>query len=331
MFEIVIDGLTLEAVTEAMRVGLHAAAEFPGPATSPPATTAAGSGRSTSACTTSSTGRAADVALTLSLRDAPAVPLETDGLAPDRLASLRRDEIEALPVWEGNRQARVGDFFAVSGDGDDDVRIEGDLGRVKFLGAGMDGGRLTVAGDAGMHAGAEMRGGEHVVEGDAGDFAGMAMRGGRLVVRGSAGEGLGGAHPGERAGMRGGEIVVHGDAGAYAGASLRRGLIAVGGRVGDMAGMRMLAGTIVAFGELGPRPGAASRRGTIVAMAGATPLATYAPACSYRPPFLRLYLRHLRGLGLPVTDEQIAGRYTRWSGDGLEHMRGEVLILEPGP
>ena len=57
---------------------------------------------------------------------------------------------------------------------------------------------------------------------------------------------------------------------------------------------------------------------------------TFAFACSYRPPFLHLYLRHLRGLGLPVADEQIAGRYARWSGDGLELMRGEILILEAG-
>jgi len=100
------------------------------------------------------------VTLTLTLRERPAVPLEADALAPDRLASLRREEIRSLVVWEGNRRAQVGDFFAVDGDVGDDVRIEGDLGRVKFLGAGMAGGRLTVAGDAGMHAGVGMRGGQ---------------------------------------------------------------------------------------------------------------------------------------------------------------------------
>jgi len=271
------------------------------------------------------------MALTLTLRERPAVPLEAEGLTADRLASLRRGEIEALAVWEGNRRAQVGDFFAVSGDRSDQLRIEGDLRRVKFLGAGMTAGRLTVAGDAGMHAGAGMRGGELVVEGDVADFAGVGMRGGRLVVRGSAGHHLGAGHPGERAGMRGGEILVHGDAGEQAGAGLRRGLIAVAGRVGDAAGLRMLAGTIVALGGLGARPGAEMRRGTIVAMSRVTLLPTYGFACSYRPPFLRLYLRHLRGLGLPVSDGQIEGRYARWCGDGLELRRGEVLMLESGP
>jgi formylmethanofuran dehydrogenase subunit C len=268
--------------------------------------------------------------LTLTLHEPPTVPLETEGLSPDRLAGRRRGEIEALTVWHGNRRARLAEFFAVSGDGEEELRVEGDLRRVKYIGAGMTDGRLTVAGDAGMHTGAEMRGGELVVEGDVGDFAGTGMRGGRLVVQGSAGHDLGGIHPGERAGMRGGEILVHGDTGDQAGAGLRRGLIAVAGRVGAAAGLRMLAGTIVALGGLGARPGAAMRRGTIVAMSPVTLLPTFAFACSYRPPFLRLYLRHLRALGLPLTDEQIDGRYARWSGDGLELRRGEILILEPG-
>jgi formylmethanofuran dehydrogenase subunit C len=150
------------------------------------------------------------------------------------------------------------------------------------------------------------------------------------VVKGSAGQQLGGAQPGERAGMRGGEILVRGDAGEQAGAGLRRGLIAVAGRVGDAAGLRMLAGTIVALGGLGAAPGAAMRRGSIVAMAQVALLPTFAFACRYRPPFLGLYLRRLRSLGLPVTDEQIEGRYARWSGDGLELRRGEILILEAG-
>src|SRR3954454_24661545 len=172
--------------------------------------------------------------LTLTLREQPVVPLEAEALSPHHLARASREEIKALPVWHGNERTRVGEFFAVSGAGDD-VRLEGDLSRVKFVGAGMTGGRLTVAGDAGMHSGAAMRGGELRVEGDAGDWAGAGMRGGTLVVRGSAGCQLGGVYPGERAGMRGGEIVVHGGAGAQAGPGLPRGLIAVAGHVGAAA------------------------------------------------------------------------------------------------
>lgn len=263
--------------------------------------------------------------LTLTLREQPDVRLEAEVLTPDRLAAA--EDIAELPLWHGKERTRVGEFFAVSGAGDD-VRLEGDLSRVKFVGAGMTGGRLTVAGDVGMHAGAGMRGGELRVDGDAGDWAGAGMRGGTLVVRGSAGSQLGGVYPGERAGMRGGEIVVHGDAGARAGAGLRRGLIAVAGRVGEAAGLRMLAGTIVALGGLGPRAGAGMRRGSIVTMAPATPLATFVFSCIYRPPYLRLYLRRLRALGFAVPDDLLDARYARWCGDGVELRRGEILILE---
>src|SRR5919204_170062 len=243
--------------------------------------------------------------LTLVLRELRTVPLETEGLTPDRLATSRSGEIEALPVWHGNRRAQLADFFAVSGSGDEELRVEGDLRRVKFLGAGMTGGRLVIAGDAGMHTRAGMRGRGLVVRGDGGGFAG--------------------------AGMRGGEILVHGGAGEQLGAGLRRGLIAVAGRVGDAAGLRMLAGTIVALGGVGAQPGAAMRRGTMVAMSQVTLLPTFSYACSYHPPFLRLYLHHLRALGLPLTDEQIEGRYARWCGDALELRRGGVLILQTHP
>jgi formylmethanofuran dehydrogenase subunit C len=268
------------------------------------------------------------VTVTLTLRDTPAAPVDAAGLGPDRLAGLSRAEIQRLELWHGNRRTALGELFGVSGAGDRDVRIEGDLSRVAGFGAGMAGGRLTLAGGAGPHTGAGMRDGELVVEGDAGDWTGADMRGGRLVVRGSAGRRLGAAYPGARAGMRGGEILVHGDAGEEAGAGLRRGVIAVAGRAGRAAGLRALAGTIVVLGALGEHPGAGMRRASVVAMTGATLLPTYGRACTYRPPFLRLCLRRLRALGLPVADEHVEGPYTRWSGDALDLGRGEILILE---
>jgi formylmethanofuran dehydrogenase subunit C len=269
------------------------------------------------------------VTLTLTLREAPAAPVRAEAVCPDRLAGLSRGEVERLEVRHGNRAAALADLFDVSGDGADDVRVEGDgLRRVGGLGVGMAGGRLTVAGDTGADVGAGMRGGELVVEGDAGDFAGAEMRGGRIVVRGGVGRRVGGAFAGTRAGMRGGEILVHGDAGDEAGAGLRRGLIAVGGRAGDAAALSALAGTIVVLGALGARAGAGMRRASIVVMTEPQLLPTYARAATYRPLFLRLTLRRLRELGLRVSDAHVEGRYTRWSGDALELNRGEILILE---
>ena len=229
------------------------------------------------------------VTLTLTLREAPAAPVVAEALRPDRLAGLSAAEIERLELWHGNRRAARRRRCSPSpAAGATTSASRATWRRVAGLGAGMAGGRLTIAGGAGPHVGAGMRDGEIVVEGDAGDWAGAEMRGGRLVVRGSAGRRLGGAYAGARAGMRGGEILVHGDAGDEAGAGLRRGLIAVAGRTGDAAGLSALAGTIVAFGALGAHPGAGMRRASIVAMGAVALLPTYARACTYRPPFLRL-------------------------------------------
>jgi len=235
------------------------------------------------------------VTLTLTLREAPAAPVSAEALRPDRLAGLSRAEIERLELWHGNRRAAVGDLFAVSGDGAEDVRVVGDLVRVAGLGTGMTGGRLTVEGSAGPHVGAGMSDGEMIVEGDVGDWAGAEMRGGRLIVHGSAGHRLGGAYAGTRAGMQGGEVLVHGDAGEEAGAGLRRGLIAVAGRVRAAAGLSALAGTIVAFGTVGAHPGAGMRRASIVAMT------TSAATSRVRIEPLIESVRSATTIGAPVT------------------------------
>jgi formylmethanofuran dehydrogenase subunit C len=110
---------------------------------------------------------------------------------------------------------------------------------------------------------------------------------------------------------------------------MRRGLVAIGGDAGDFTGVNMLAGTVVVLGRIGQRTGTGMKRGTIVAMQPAEILPTFGLACTYRPVMLRLVLAHLRALGLAVTDEQIAGRYRRWSGDDVELNRGELLVFQP--
>ena len=109
VFEIVIDGLALEPVREAMRRGLVAAAE-------------AGASHVTAGNYGGNLGphhihlrELRAMTLTLTLREQPDVPLEAEVLRPDRLAGASREEIEALPVWHGNERTRVGEFFAVSG------------------------------------------------------------------------------------------------------------------------------------------------------------------------------------------------------------------------
>src|SRR5205823_7329259 len=141
------------------------------------------------------------------------------------LAGKSAAEVAALAVQHGNAPAALGDFFGVEGDANDgEVVLEGDCGRVKWVGAGMKAGRLTVRGNVGMHLGAEMRGGEIQVHGNAADWVGAEMRGGRIHVHGDAGHLVGAAYRGSRHGMRGGAILVDGKAGNEIGGTMRRGL-----------------------------------------------------------------------------------------------------------
>ena len=272
------------------------------------------------------------MSLAFTLRTTPTVPLEAEVLSPARLAGLSAREALKLTIVYGNQRADLGDFFeAGGGSADAALELTGDLARVKRIGAGMAEGRIVVHGSAGMHLGANMTGGEIVVEGDAGDWVGPEMAGGRIVVKGNAGHLVGGAPRGSAIGMRGGEIIVFGNVGNEVGNGMRRGLIAVGGDTGDFAGVNMVAGTIVAVGHLGWRPGAGLRRGSIVSMQPAELLPTFSYDCTYAPLFLGLYLRHVRSVGLPVTDSQLNGQYQRWSGDGVELNRGEVLLFQAAP
>lgn len=266
------------------------------------------------------------MSLTLTLHTQPEVPLEAEGLTPERFEGMSAAQIAALPLLYGNQAAPLGDFFRADGQPGGELRIVGDCARIKRIGSAMTRGRLVIEGNAGMHLGAAMAGGEIAVEGNAGDWLGAEMLGGRIVVRGSAGHLVGSALRGGRVGVQGGEIVVHGSVGNETGSGMRRGLIAVGGDAGDFTGVNLLAGTVVVLGNLGWRTGAGMKRGTIVSMQPAELLPTFRYACSYRPVMLRLTLAYLRERGLPVSAGQISGRYQRWSGDAIELNRGEILL-----
>ena len=264
----------------------------------------------------------------LSLTTSPEVPLETECLTPDRIAGLSQSGIEHLPVLHGNRPAHVGDFFRVTGNGQPQLQIEGDLSNVKYLGYQMTTGEVNINGQAGMHLGAGMSGGLIRVRGDAADWVGPEMSGGRIVVDGDAGHMVGSAYRGQSVGITGGEIFIRGNVRNELGSGMRRGLIAVGGQVGDFAGVNMRAGTIIAMGGFGIRAGAGMLRGSLISFEPVELLPTFSYACWLRPVFLRFYLCHLRQCGFNIDDTYLAGRYRRYSGDSIEENRGEILVYD---
>jgi len=266
---------------------------------------------------------------TLTLREQPTVPLETEILSPDVIAPLGHGDLCALPVFLGKRQYRLDEFFGVEGEGSDELEIRGDVGRVKWIGRGMTRGRITIVGNAGMHLGAYMKGGAIEVSGNASDWVGGEMTGGLIHVRGNAGGQIGAAYRGSLAGMKGGAILVEGSAGMEIGMRMKRGIIAVRGPVRDFAGLQMKGGTIVLLGGAEIRTGAWMVRGTIVSLKPVRLLPTFAYACAYSPTFLRVYAKYLRTLGVFLPCEVQEGTYQRYTGDASVPGKGEILVWQP--
>src|SRR5690606_39552893 len=103
-------------------------------------------------------------------------------------------------------------------------------------------------------------------------------------------------------------------------------------RAGDFAGVGLIAGSIVVGGETGIRYGAGMKRGSIVLLGADSPemLPTFRLACTYRPTFLRIYLRPLQAAGWPLPSDCLESAHRRFSGDFLElGGKGEILVRQP--
>ncbi|QDT54991.1 Formyltransferase/hydrolase complex Fhc subunit C [Caulifigura coniformis] len=269
------------------------------------------------------------MAVTLSLRQACGIPVEVDGVLPERLRGLSTDQVRQTAITQGNARLSIGDLFDVSGSCDDDliVRWQGDLRTVKRIGEGLGSGTIVVEGSAGMHLGAGMTSGRIEVRGDVGDWAGAEMRGGLIRVFGSAGDCAGGGYRGSRRGMTGGEILIDGDAGNETGRVMRKGLIAVGGACRDFCGSRMIAGTILVGGTSGRGSGAGMKRGTIGLLGERPPeiLPTFQRSGVLSPLFLTAYARRIEDAGMEGLATLLEGPMQRWCGDRLTVGLGEIL------
>ncbi|MDA0657433.1 MAG: formylmethanofuran dehydrogenase subunit C [Planctomycetota bacterium] len=266
--------------------------------------------------------------LTLTYIAPCAVPVEVDGLTPDKLMDCSLKEISALPVYVGNRQVACGELFRVEGSASDGhVRWCGDLRGVHWIGAKMGHGSIVVEGSAGRHVGSGMSGGRIEVIGDVSDWLGAEMHGGWVHVRGRAGHLVGSAYRGSRRGMTAGTIIVEGAAGNEIGHTMRRGCIVIGGNAGDLVGFNILAGTILILGDSGIRHGAGMHRGTIGLFGHQPPpmLPTFRPAGKYSSPWLPLLGTFLAagGYSWPIEDWQ--RQCQLFHGDLLENGRGEIL------
>ncbi len=193
-------------------------------------------------------------------------PIIAECINPDIIQGKAREEIEALKVWEGNKQKNLVELFKIEESKAENptIEIHGDVSKVRKIGAGMKTGEITVYGNVGMHLGEEMKGGKITAQGNVGAWAGSMMKNGIIEIHGNASDYLGAPYRGSHEGMRGGKIVVYGNVGNEAGAYMHDGIIKIYGSAGQFAGLRMHGGTIYIQKDCEGRAGACMTEGKIV-------------------------------------------------------------------
>ncbi|MEM1602482.1 MAG: formylmethanofuran dehydrogenase subunit C [Candidatus Bathyarchaeia archaeon] len=248
------------------------------------------------------------------------VPVYADCISPDVFEGKSVEEILRLKVWEGNKRRDLSDLFDIKVDwsnGDEiTISLNGDLIKVRMVGAQMSKGKIVVNGNIGMHLGEGMSGGEIIVEGYADSWAGGSMKGGRIEIKGSAGDYLGAPYRGSPEGMRGGTIIVHGDAGREVGCLMRGGLIRVYGSVRHFVGVNMIDGTILVHGDCAGKAGGGMRGGRII-------------ICGYIPSILPTFTIEDIRPSVSIDGEKIPGPFYRFIGDIADGGDGRLFISKP--
>ncbi|MDP1773252.1 MAG: formylmethanofuran dehydrogenase subunit C [Methylobacter sp.] len=266
-------------------------------------------------------------ALTFTLKHKPDQRVDMSPLVCDKLADMPLAEIAALTLQNGKRKIRVDELFSIAGSDAQNIVIKGSFDKLDFIGKELDGGRITVEGDAGAYLGLGMKSGEIEVSGDVGIYAACEMKKGFLKINGNAGDFLGAALPGNKMGMKGGTILVKGNVGERAGDHMRRGNILVEGNAGDYCGSRMTAGTIAVMGQTGRYLGFAMRRGTLLLWNQPQASARFNDCGAHTLAFLPILFASFKKLNSKFADSSAAfNRVQRYAGDMSEMGRGEVLV-----
>ncbi|MGR8929297.1 MAG: formylmethanofuran dehydrogenase subunit C [Gammaproteobacteria bacterium] len=265
--------------------------------------------------------------LTFTLIAPPAQRVDMSPLVCQKLEGLNLDEIAAIKLQNGKSQLRVDELFYITGSNTQDILIADSTNKLDYIGKELDGGSISVQGNAGAYLGMQMKSGCICVNGDAGLYAGCEMKNGLIQIDGDAGDFLGGALPGNKQGMKGGTVLVKGNVGQRAGDHMRRGQILIEGNAGDYCGSRMVAGTIAVMGSTGRYLGYAMRRGTLLLWNQPQLSATFNDCGSHTLSFLPMLFASFKSLNSRFAESSAAfNRVRRYGGDMAETGRGEVLV-----
>ena len=116
--------------------------------------------------------------ITLTLKKFSSIALEFEELIPDTVYNWNKEDFENYQVPVGNSRFPLTNYFDIEVEGDaegpEDVKmiLDGDMGRVKYIGYRMTDGEIIVNGDADLQAGAEMIGGSLKINGNAESYVG---------------------------------------------------------------------------------------------------------------------------------------------------------------
>ena len=184
-------------------------------------------------------------------RHRPNLPIEAECIVPKNFVGPER----TFYVWKGNKKLDIRDVFHIRREGHAnsvdkvEIIIRGDSSHIKRIGEHMEGGKITIEGDIGMHCGNFMSDGVIEIMGNADSWLGREMNGGTIICHGDAADYAGSGYRGEKHGMKGGKIEIMGDAGDFAGETLAGGEIIIHGNAGDMPGADMKDGVLVIRGD----------------------------------------------------------------------------------
>jgi len=264
--------------------------------------------------------------VSLILTKEPDLPIEADTITPSHFAGKSMSEIGKLAILQGNQFLELGEFFKISGEAGDspdttEITISGDLTKVKMIGKGMNGGKITIDGDVGMYLGAEMIAGRIHVKGSVGPWAAAEMQGGNIQIEGDAGDRLCSGYRGSIEGMSGGRVYVSGNVGREMASHMRKGFIAVKGNVGELAASKMKGGTIIVCGNLAERVGVGATKGMLFALGKLDSLMpTYIFSGTSEREFTNYYLRYLKSRRPDYLQEEISTseKWTKYMGDFAE-------------
>ena len=100
-------------------------------------------------------------ALTFTLKYSPDQRVDMSPLVCHLLKDLVLADIAALILQSGKRKLRVDELFTIDGTDTQNIVIKNSVEKLDFVGKELQGGYISVAGDAGAYLGFGMKSGDH--------------------------------------------------------------------------------------------------------------------------------------------------------------------------